>query len=66
MPSVQITPEETIDPAMLFQWFVVVSKKWRAFDTRGHELQAQSVSPPPLLRPETFSEKQISLKQLSE
>ena len=26
MPSVQITPEETIDPAMLFQWFVVVSK----------------------------------------
>ena len=65
MPSVQITPEETIDPAMLFQWFVVVSK--------NGELLIQEVMnykprlfPPPLLRPATFSEKQISLKQLSE
>ena len=46
MPSVKIAPEQNIDPALLFQRFVVRSvKNRRAFDARGHELQAQSVSP---------------------
>ena len=46
MPYVQIDPEQNIDLAMLFQRFAVRSvTNTGAFDARGHELQAQSVSP---------------------
>ena len=64
MPSVQITPEETIDPAMLFQWFVVVSKNGELLMQKVMNYKP-SPFPPPILRPETFSEKQISHKKLS-
>ena len=59
--SVPIVPDRTIDPALLFQSFIVVSQTG---DLSMQELMKHELSkyPPACLKQDIISEKPISLK----